>query len=257
MTHFVNARGLGTGKHEGRKVHTVHVTLSKKITHALFLALRFAAGFFAPPPPEIVKSKCQSVWAVSRRNVVNGKYLPSNPVACAPHSARTTFMVTWTCHAHWVQLGFAFNARLPKGVSEATWKAMVCLLNASAVTPQCLRPNTMRPKHIPTIRAKNPPCVMASPRGLAQYGSWPKPPLPQILLVGGGTKFKGDTKQVGQSRQGGDAFVDARLDSGKTRNCDFPKRAIREGRKTSGTYSSGNVDIVTAYMPKYTCIAVS
>jgi hypothetical protein len=154
-------------------------------------------------------------------------------------------------------LGFAFNARLPKGISEATWKAMVCLLNASAVTPQCLRPNTMRPKHIPTIRAKNPPCVMASPRGLAQYGSWPKPPLPQILLVGGGTKFKGDTKQVGQSRQGGDAFVDARLDSGKTRNCDFPKRAIREGRKTSGTYSSGNVDIVTAYMPKYTCIAVS
>jgi hypothetical protein len=76
VTHFVNARGLGTGKHEGRKVHTVHVTLSKKITHALFLALRFAAGFFAPPPPEIVKSKCQSVWAVSRRNVVNGKYLP-------------------------------------------------------------------------------------------------------------------------------------------------------------------------------------
>ena len=85
------------------------------------------------------------------------------------------------CHTHLVQSAVVLSAMLPKGRRVATWKAMVCLEKASSVTPHLRRPNTSRPKHNPTRRAKNPAGARASPRGFKKYGSWPRPSLPQTL----------------------------------------------------------------------------
>lgn len=165
-------------------------------------------------------------------------------------------MTTWSCHTHLVQSAVVLSAMLPKGSRDATWNAMVCLEKASSETPHLRRPNTSRPNNIPTRRAKNPAGARASPTGFKKYGSWPRPSLPQTLRG----KQRGREGCVGQSRARNDAVAGAGA-FGKTR-VRFRVRfreftRPRSGRKGGGTYSSGKVVMVAAYMPKYTCIALS
>ena len=96
---------------------------------------------------------------------------PMRPADCAPQSARMMLMTHCSCHTHWVQAAPPDLAMGAKKMRERTWNATVCLVKASSDTPKWVRPRTRRPKLRPTMRAKKPGAVVASPRGLAQYGS--------------------------------------------------------------------------------------